>query len=75
MNASLSSSASFSDRLMTEIDAALFLGLSVRTLQQWRVAGGGPKFTKLGRAVRYAPSDLSAFVEAGRRAHTSEGTR
>jgi len=60
---------------MTEIDAALFLGLSVRTLQQWRVSGGGPRYTKLGRAVRYSPSDINAFVNAGARAHTSEEAR
>lgn len=75
MNASSPSTTSPVDRLMPEIDAAQFLGLSVRTLQQWRVTGGGPRFTKLGRAVRYAPGDLRAFVQARTRSHTSEEAR
>ena len=30
------------DRLIKELDAADFLGYSVRALQNWRVRGGGP---------------------------------
>lgn len=63
------------DRLLTEVEAAERLSISVRTLQQWRVVGGGPRFVKLGRAVRYRPDDLAAFVNAGARANTSEGAR
>lgn len=59
--------------LMDEKTAALRLGLSHRTLQAWRVTGGGPIYRKVGRQVRYAESDLAAFVEAGARRHTSEG--
>ena len=60
------------DRLLTEIDAADRLSVSFRTLQQWRVSGGGPRFVKIGRCVRYTPADLTAFINAGARAHTSE---
>lgn len=63
------------DRLLTEVEAAERLSVSFRTLQQWRVTGGGPRYTKIGRLVRYTPSDLAAFVEAGARANTSEGVR
>lgn len=28
-------------------------GLSIRTLNTWRCRGGGPRFLKLGRSVRY----------------------
>ncbi|WP_296700934.1 helix-turn-helix transcriptional regulator [Thiocapsa sp. UBA6158] len=40
-------------RRLTEREAAAELGISFRTLQQWRVRGTGPAFLKLGRAVRY----------------------
>lgn len=58
--------------LLTEQDAALALSLSVRTLQAWRVRGGGPLFVRLGRAVRYRPADLDAWLDASRCAHTAQ---
>lgn len=61
--------------LIDEKEAADRLGLSPRTLQAWRVSGGGPVYRKIGRRVAYAVSDLAAFVEAGARSHTSEGAR
>lgn len=60
------------DHLIDENDAALRLGLAVKTLRRWRWAGRGPVFRKLGAAVRYATADLDAFVEAGRRTSTSD---
>ena len=59
-------------QLMTERDAARRMGLSVRTLQKWRLLGQGPCYLKLGQAVRYDPDDLEAFVQAARRTCTSE---
>ncbi len=47
--------------LKTE-DAANFLGLAVSTLEKMRVYGGGPKFVKLGRSVRYRDSDLDDYL-------------
>ncbi len=55
-----------------EAEAAHLLGLSVKTLRRWRWAGKGPRFLKLGAAVRYDPADLTAFIEAGRRSSTSD---
>jgi len=59
--------------LCTE-DAARVLGLAPQTLAILRVEGGGPKYVKLGRSVRYDPADLSAWVEANKRASTSEAS-
>jgi excisionase family DNA binding protein len=59
-------------RFMTEREAAERLGLSVRTLQKWRLLGSGPEFLKLGHAVRYDPEDLERYVESARRRSTSE---
>ncbi|MBO6893969.1 MAG: helix-turn-helix domain-containing protein [Roseibium sp.] len=58
--------------LMTEAAAADFLGVSIRTMQAWRVRGGGPRYAKMGKAVRYRPSDLEAFVTERLAASTSE---
>jgi len=58
--------------LLNEKAAAEILGLSPRTLQRWRVTGGGPVYRKIGAtAVRYDERDLAAFAEAGARTSTS----
>jgi predicted DNA-binding transcriptional regulator AlpA len=49
-------------RARTEREVADMLGLSVATLRAWRHRGQGPRFLRLGRAVRYLPADLEAFV-------------
>lgn len=58
--------------LIDEAAASIRLGVSPRTLQAWRVSGGGPIYRKIGRRVLYATADLAAFIEAGARSHTSE---
>jgi len=52
-----------SEALINEYEAAQLLGLSVSTLRNWRFAGVGPKYYKVGRAVRYDRSDLRAFAK------------
>lgn len=49
--------------------AAHYLGLSVNTLNKWRVQGRGPNFVKLGRAVCYKQSELDAWLD--RQVHSS----
>jgi hypothetical protein len=58
--------------LMKEGEAATVLAIEVTTLRRWRWAGTGPRFVKIGAAVRYDPADLAAFIEAGRRRSTSD---
>jgi hypothetical protein len=58
-----------------EMQAALFLGVSVRTLQAWRVRGGGPRYLKIGRTVRYQRRELVAFQQANTVSSTSEADR
>jgi predicted DNA-binding transcriptional regulator AlpA len=48
----------------TEREVAGLLGLSVATLRAWRHRGEGPRFLRLGRAVRYLPADVEDFVRA-----------
>ena len=51
-------------RALTEREVAELLGLSVATLRAWRHRGKGPRFLRLGRSVRYLPSDVADFVRA-----------
>jgi hypothetical protein len=60
-----------SHQLLTEIQVADRLNLSVALLRKWRGNGNGPNFLKLSRLVRYREADLNAFLhqialEAGR---------
>jgi predicted DNA-binding transcriptional regulator AlpA len=48
------------------------LGLSVRTLERFRIDGRGPKYLKLGRRVAYAREDLMAWAESQRRSSTAD---
>ncbi len=58
--------------LVNETEAASILKLKVTTLRRWRWAGKGPRFLKIGAAVRYDSADLTTFIEAGRRNSTSD---
>ncbi len=52
--------------------AAEYVGLRPCTLEAWRCYGGGPRFVKLGRAVRYRLDDLDDWVESRVRDNTSQ---
>jgi hypothetical protein len=54
------------DKLVTEAEAADFLSLTVKTLQNWRYSGKGPPYYKFQRNVRYSMADLREFVKAQR---------
>lgn len=58
--------------LVTTAGAARLCGLSPRTLEKLRLAGGGPPFVKLGRAVRYDANDLRDWIDNNRRRSTSD---
>lgn len=58
--------------LMTTKEAAEYLGIKPGTLEIWRVAGRGPRFCKIGRLVRYTPSDLTDYVSRNAKHSTSE---
>ena len=59
-------------RRLTEIEAAEVLHVSPRTLQTWRIKGGGPPFKKFGAAVRYDPDTLVAWDRDQTRNNTSD---
>lgn len=58
-----STANSSAGQLLTTAKAAGYLRLSQSTLNKWRCVGGGPRFVKLGRAVRYRKSDLDAYLD------------
>jgi len=39
------------------------LSINVRTLQQWRLRGGGPPYLKIGALVRYDPRQVDAWLD------------
>ena len=51
------------ERLLDEHRAARYLGLSVKTLRNWRSAKRGPRYVKISRIVRYRIRDLDQFIE------------
>lgn len=66
------SSAHTSNALTTQ-EAADLLSLSKRTLETWRITGNGPRYYKLGRAVRYSVIELETFQQQAIRKHTFDG--
>ena len=48
-------------RPMNEKEAAVYLGMSVKWLQQCRCYGRGPKFMRMGRSIRYDPDALDQY--------------
>ena len=49
--------------LMTPDQVAEILGLSVHTLEKWRVTRRNLPFLKIGRKVRYRAQDIADFLE------------
>ena len=61
------------DALLYEGEAAYLTGLSERTLQDYRLRGGGPAFIRIGkRGVRYRRGDLLDWIADRRRTSTSD---
>lgn len=60
--------------LVSEKDEAKRLGFSPRTMQAWRLKGGGPPFFKVnGGAIRYDPNLNDAWLDSCLRTNTSGG--
>lgn len=51
------------EKLLDTEETAKILGLARQTLDVWRVRGRGPRFIKVGRAVRYRESDLQSYLD------------
>ncbi len=60
------------DPLLHPTQAAKLLSVSLSWLAKSRMNGTGPRFTKIGRAVRYATSGLNEYIRSRQRFSTSE---
>ncbi len=52
--------------LLTPEQVARLTGLSIETLAQWRSQKRGIPYLKIGRAVRYHPTDVQRYLEGCR---------
>jgi predicted DNA-binding transcriptional regulator AlpA len=75
MAASNTKSTSLLDTLITPATLAECLGMTERTLSEWRVRGRGPKFIRLGKSVRYSPDAVDAWLLSQQRTSTAEEAR
>ena len=49
------------NRPLTDVEVAKRLGVSRFTVRSWRLKGVGPRFLKMGRAVRYRAQDVDEY--------------
>ncbi|WDF73938.1 helix-turn-helix transcriptional regulator [Novosphingobium sp. KACC 22771] len=50
------------ENVLKTTQAARYVGLSKPTLERYRTMGGGPRYLKLGKAVRYRTEDLDIWM-------------
>ncbi len=50
------------ETLIEEKELAETLQVSLGTLRTWRSDGKGPRFHRIGQMIRYAPSDVKAWL-------------
>lgn len=60
------------DPLLSIKELAAYLGIPEATLRDWRVDGKGPSSIRVGGQVRYAISDVRAWLEAHREPAAAE---
>ena len=56
---------------LTETQLAERWAISRKTLQAWRLRGGGPRFVRIGTAIRYMLSDITAYESVNTHDSTS----
>lgn len=64
--------ASTIEPLLHPKEAAKLLNVSLSWLAKSRLSGTGPRFVKIGRAVRYLESSLREYIKGRTRGSTSE---
>jgi excisionase family DNA binding protein len=60
------------ENVYTTKETAVRLKVSESFLAKKRVSGGGPKFTKIGRTVRYPEVAINEYLAAQLRSSTSD---
>lgn len=49
--------------LMTSSELCDYLHVPLRTVQDWRARGVGPKFFRIGKRVYYRHDDVAAWID------------
>ena len=52
------------ETLLNETEVAEYLKMSVASVRRWRLFRTGPKFVKIGAAVRYRRKDLETWLDS-----------
>ena len=52
------------EALLNEHDVARITGLSVASVRRWRLLRQGPRYLKIGSAVRYRREDVLVWLES-----------
>ena len=50
-------------KLLTERDIARITAMSLPSVRRWRLLGQGPRFIKIGAAVRYTAGNVAAWLD------------
>ena len=50
--------------LLNERQVSEVLSISVASVRRWRLLRQGPKYVKIGAAVRYKPEEVAAWIES-----------
>ncbi len=61
-----------SERLLSIPEVADYLGVPVATIYRWRYTRDGPVGYRVGRHVRYRPSDVECWLETQRDARPND---
>lgn len=73
IDAAMRAAAASVSKLLTPEQVADALGVTQRTLERWRIVGGGPAYVKLTRStVRYVADEIAAFIESRIRSNTAQ---
>ncbi len=56
--------ANIPEALLNEYDVARITGLSVASVRRWRLLRQGPKYLKIGSAVRYRHQDITSWLDS-----------
>jgi predicted site-specific integrase-resolvase len=59
-------------KFLNEKQVAEILGISVKTLQRWRLFGEGPEWRRFGTAIRYPSDGLHVYIESAPRGGGSQ---
>ncbi len=48
---------------LTTLEAADYVGIPAKTLEAYRTQGKGPRFSRVGKHVRYHRSDIDSWLK------------